>query len=57
MPLSILFWVLYVLLFITTGYLGFRPNGDRWGAGTGLIALLLFGILGWATFGAIVQGR
>jgi hypothetical protein len=56
MTLSFLFWLLMILSLFFGGWVGFRPNGDRWVAGwTGLGWVLLF-ILGWKVFGFVITG-
>ena len=54
MPLSIFFWVLFIIWVLFGGY---RYRGDYWLlGGHGLLAVLIF-LLGWATFGFVVQGH
>ena len=53
MPLSIFFWVLFIIWVLFGGY---RARGDYYLlGGHGLLAVLIF-LLGWATFGFVVQG-
>lgn len=48
MPIGLLFWVLYVLAVILSVYwYGFVP---------GLVIFILIFLLGWKTFGFVVQG-
>ncbi len=55
MPKGILFWVIWVICLL--GFLGVTFGGfDRYAvASSGVIVLLLTGLLGWQVFGAVVQ--
>jgi hypothetical protein len=57
MSLAILFWVLYIVAIIFGAYLGYTPGQPytfkTWGGS--LLVFVLFGILGWAVFGAPVK--
>ena len=58
MTIGMLFWVLMILWFIfslysnRTGILG----GNYFGAGNSLLLFILLFLLGWKTFGFIIQG-
>ena len=53
MPLSIFFWVLFLIWVLFAGY---RNRADYYLlGGHGLLAVLVF-LLGWAEFGFIVSG-
>ena len=56
MPISILFWVLYVLGFLFGAFV-FWPLGptNRWSAGFSLLVYALIGIIGWRAFGPVIQ--
>lgn len=53
MPLSMLFWVLYIIWLLFGGY-RYRADYPSLG-GHGLLAVLIF-LLGWASFGFVVTG-
>lgn len=59
MPISILFWVLFILFVLLVGFSLYSPPAEkspsRWLAGFILLAAMLF-ILGWKTVGFIIQG-
>jgi hypothetical protein len=52
---AIWFWIGMFLWLIFGLYLGFRPNGDRWLAGSNVLLFLLFALVGWAVFGGPVR--
>ena len=52
-PLSLLYWILWLFLLILGGIFGWQRNG--WAAGALLLAVVLFFLLGVKTFGPIVQ--
>jgi len=52
MPMSILFWVVYVVALIFVGYSG---RGDIPGTGRSLVFFILVGLLGWKVFGGVIQ--
>lgn len=56
MTLSFLFWLLMILALIFSGWLGFRPNGDRWAFGWGLFLWVILFVLGWQVFGFVIKG-
>ena len=53
MSLAILFWVVYLVALLLSVYL--NRNGLPGWAGSGLVAFILIGILGYAVFGAAVH--
>ena len=55
MTLSILFWFLMILWFIFGGMWWYQPDVPHWRGPTALLAFVLFGILGWAVFGAAIR--
>ena len=58
MPIGLLFWMLMILWLIFGG-LWWR-NGVNWAYGWGgnmLLVFVLFFLLGWHSFGFILQGR
>lgn len=54
MSLNLLFWVLYIVGVLLFG-VGQWPITNRFGFGSGLLMVVLVGLLGWATFGAAVH--
>lgn len=58
MSIGLLFWVLYIVGLVFSGYWGFsRPGPERvgWFGGPGLVLVLIF-LLGWKVFGFPIQG-
>jgi hypothetical protein len=58
MPIGLLFWMLMILWLIShvgTGYFGWLGARGPWV--TGLFLWFLLFLLGWHTFGFILQGR
>jgi hypothetical protein len=56
MPLSIFFWVVFLLAFVSIFWSSFEGAGIWYRRGAGYFALwLLLGILGYAVFGAAVK--
>ena len=57
MPLGILFWVLFVISIVFCVWSNYDAAQPLWYRRAGAYAVLwiLVGILGWATFGAVVQ--
>jgi hypothetical protein len=57
MPLGILFWVLFVISIVFGVWSNYDAAQPLWYRRVGAYAVLwiLVGILGWATFGAVVQ--
>jgi hypothetical protein len=56
MPVSILFWILWILaLIFGFGYSIRTANGNYVGAGGSLLYLILIGLLGWKLFGFVIQ--
>lgn len=60
MSLQVWFWILYVLALVGNFYFGYTltPQGQpftyrQWGGG--LLVFILFGILGYATFGSPIK--
>lgn len=59
MPIGLLFWVIFVVWILFTGYVawGDPANRPHWGVlGGNLIVLILLFLLGWQVFGFVVQG-
>ena len=56
MPKGLLFWVIYIVCLVLWLGASFGMGG-AYGhlAGGGVIEFILFGILGWATFGPPIQ--
>jgi hypothetical protein len=56
MPLSILFWVVYLISLIV-GWWGYYEPNTPWfkRAGHGFVIWVLIGILGWQVFGPAVR--
>ena len=54
MPLSIFFWLIWVLLVVLGIVYGFRRDG--WTCGALILVALLLAILGAAQFGPLVKG-
>lgn len=52
MPLSMLFWVLFIIWVLYGGYRTYNDYGLL--GGHGLLAVLVF-LLGWKSFGFVVQ--
>jgi len=63
MPLSILFWVLFIFTLLFSGWNGWAPVQPGQGPagfrmwGNSLLYLVLIGIIGWKVFGAAVTGQ
>jgi cytochrome b len=57
MPLSMLFWVLFVIWILFGGYAHYDGTALRWRPFGGhlLLGLLIF-LLAWGTFGFVVTG-
>lgn len=53
MPLSMLFWTLFIIWVLFSGY-RYRGDYNQLG-GHGLLAVLIF-LLGWQAFGFVVAG-
>jgi hypothetical protein len=59
MPLSVLFWVLFVIMVLWRGWLvwpGGAAPGRPWNAGADLLMVVLIFLLGLRAFGAIITG-
>jgi membrane protein YdbS with pleckstrin-like domain len=58
MPLSILFWVIYVIAILFGTWSSYEAGQPLWVKRAGGYAILwiLVGILGWRVFGHIIQG-
>jgi len=54
MPLGWIFWILFILCVIW--YLPFNRYGTAYPWANWLVPMILIGLLGWATFGAMVKG-
>lgn len=54
MPLGIAYWIIF-LVFVVLGFPGNNWLGDRGPLGNWIVGILLFGILGWAQFGAMIR--
>lgn len=54
MPLSMLFWFLFIVWLLFGGY-RYRTDYGLLG-GHGLLAVLIF-LIGWATFGFVITGK
>ena len=56
MPLSILFWVIYIVALVFSIWASYdgQPNWPR-RAGGSFVLWLLIGILGWSVFGPAVK--
>jgi hypothetical protein len=48
--LAIIYWVVIVIMLCFQGWVGFRPNGDRIIAGSGLLLVILFVLIGLKVF-------
>jgi len=55
MTLGLAFWIIF-LVFIVLGFPGSTWLGDRGPWANWLVGALLIGLLGWATFGAMIRG-
>jgi hypothetical protein len=57
MPLSILFWVIYLISLLVGGWGYYEPTQPTWfrRAGGYLILWILVGILGWSVFGPAIK--
>jgi len=55
MTLSILFWFLMILWFIFGGMVWYQPAEAHWRGGYNLLNFILFAILGWQVFGAVIR--
>jgi len=57
MPLGLFFWVLYVVAIVLGFWSNYEAGQPLWyrRAGAYLMLWILVGILGWATFGAVVH--
>jgi hypothetical protein len=57
MPLSILFWVIYVVAVIFSLWTSYEPGVPTWRyrAGGYVVTWILIGILGYRVFGAVVR--
>lgn len=57
MPLSMLFWVLFVIWVLIGAWANYTPPAFNWRPFGGhlLLGILIF-LLGWATFGFVVTG-
>ncbi len=53
MSINLVFWVLYLIALVFSGYLG-RTNWQGW-AGGSLLYFVLIGLLGWAVFGPAIH--
>jgi len=57
MPAGILFWVIFFVALLFSGFAGYQaPPADRWRFwGTTLVIFILLALLGWKTFGPVIQ--
>lgn len=57
MPISLLFWFLFILWVLFGGYAYYNPPTFAWRpfGGHVLLGILLF-LLGWAEFGFVISG-
>ncbi len=57
MPLSFVFWLIYLLalIFSIWGYYPFTPTNYRPFGGS-ILLFILVGLLGWKVFGFMIQG-
>lgn len=56
MFIGIAFWLL-MIIWAVFGYMGRGPNPDpRIGFGGDVLEFVLFALLGWAAFGAVLHG-
>jgi hypothetical protein len=57
MPLSILFWVIYVIAILFGFWSNYNAAEPLWyrKAGAYLVLWLLVGMLGWSVFGPVVK--
>ena len=57
MPLSILFWVIYVICILFGVWSNYDAGQPLWyrRAGAYLVLWLLVGVLGWEVFGPVVR--
>jgi hypothetical protein len=57
MPLSILFWVVYIIAILFGMYANYEAGQPLWyrRAGAYFTIWVLLGILGWEVFGAVVK--
>jgi hypothetical protein len=57
MPLSFIFWLVYLLCFIFSYWSGgYYQAGQYRLFGPWVAVFILIGLLGWRTFGFIIQG-
>ena len=61
MPISFLFWLIYVLAVIFGAFGVYRfggpdPNSRYMLAGNSLLVMVLLFLLGWKVFGFVIQG-
>ncbi len=55
MPIGLLFWIVFLIGFLLSGW-GWRGSANEpWVWGGGLILWLLLGLLGWHAFGGLVR--
>ncbi len=57
MPLSILFWVIYLVALVFSFWGYYEPGNPLWArrAGGGFVLWVLVGILGWHAFGPAIR--
>jgi len=48
------FWIIYVILGLFGGFLGFQANDRRWVWG-GVVVFVLIGLLGWMVAGPPIK--
>lgn len=54
MSISLLFWVLYIVGILFSGWASWPVTNPR-GIGASLFVMVLIGLLGWAVFGAAIH--
>ena len=59
MPISMLFWFLYVIFILFGGWAYYQPdpNRGRWPLGGHLLLCILIFLLGWHVFGFVIKGE
>lgn len=57
MPLSLFFWVIYIIAILFGVWSNYEANQPLWyrRAGAYLVLWLLVGVLGWEVFGAAIR--
>lgn len=55
MPVGVIFWVLWLLGLLLSGWGWRTASGEPWVWGGGLLLWALLFLLGWHSFGALVR--